>query len=170
MSEKLNLTSSESVTILESTPDVVEVEAEYGAGGAPPPKHLHPSQDEHFRVLEGSLRVRVDGVERELETGDEIEILRGSAHQMWNPSSVPARVRWQTRPGLRTERWFRELDALQASGKVGRNGTPRPLAIAVLLNEYRDVFRVAGPEPLTRPALSALAAVGRARGNRPRLS
>jgi hypothetical protein len=45
--------------------------------------------------------------------------------------------------------------------------TPLP---AGLLNKYRDVFRVAVPEPLTRPALSALAAVGRARGNRPQLS
>ena len=45
---------------------------------------------------------------------------------------------------------------------------PGPLAFAVLLTEYRDVFRLtAGPEPLVRGALSALAVVGRARGYQP---
>jgi hypothetical protein len=40
---------------------------------------------------------------------------------------------------------------------------PSPLAFGVLLSEYRDVLRLAGPDVLLRPALSALGAVGRAR-------
>jgi quercetin dioxygenase-like cupin family protein len=167
MDETLRLTPTESVTIVESNAELVEVEAVYGPHGDPPPKHLHPSQDEHFRVLEGTLRVRVDGAERDLASGDVIEIGRGVVHQMWNPGTDPARVSWQTRPGGRTESWFRELGALQASGRTGRNGTPQLPAIAVLLTEYRDVFRLAGPDPLIRPALSALAVVGRVRGDRP---
>jgi mannose-6-phosphate isomerase-like protein (cupin superfamily) len=159
--DTLQLTPSESVTIVARSADELEVEASYGPGGDPPPKHLHPNQDEHFRVLEGSLRVRVNGEERDLGAGDEIEIPRGSAHQMWNPGTVPARVSWTTRPALRTE-------ALQSAGKVDRTGNPAPLPIAVLLAEYRDVFRIAAPEPLTRPALALLAAIGRARGHRAR--
>ena len=166
MSEKLNLTPTESVTIRSSTPELLEVEVEYGPDGSPPPKHWHPAQGEHFRVTDGALRVRVDGVERELAAGDEIEIPRGAIHQMWNPGATPARAIWETRPGGRTERWFRELGGLQASGRVGRNGMPSPLAFGVLLTEYRDVFRLAGPDPLLRGAFAALAVVGRARGYR----
>ena len=99
MSETLSLTPTESVTIRSSTPELLEVEVEYGPGGSPPPKHWHPAQDEHFRVIDGALRVRVDGVERELAAGDEIEIPRGAIHQMWNPSATPARAIWETRPG-----------------------------------------------------------------------
>lgn len=166
MSEHLKLTPTEAVTIRSSTPAALEVEAEYGPNGDPPPKHWHPAQDEHFRVLEGALRVRVNGIERELGAGDEIEIPREAVHQMWNPGSTRTRVIWRTSPPGRTEQWFRELGALQASGRVGRKGLPSPLAFGVLLTEYRDVFRLAGPDPLLRAAFAALAVVGRARGYR----
>jgi hypothetical protein len=38
---------------------------------------------------------------------------------------------------------------------------PGVLTLAPLLHEYRDVFCVAGPQPLRRPALAALAILGR---------
>ncbi len=167
MSETFDLTPTESVTIVRSAPEALEVEARYGPGGSAPPKHFHPDQDESFRVLAGALTVRVDGVERRLETGDEVEIKRGAVHQMWNPGEAEARVSWVTSPAGRTEQWFRELGSLRAAGKVGRNGMPTPLAMAVLLSEYDDVFRLAGPQPLLRGALGGLARVGRARGHRP---
>lgn len=170
MNEVLKLTASESVEIRSSTPEALEVEATYAAHGEAPPKHLHPGQDERFRVREGRLTVRVADERRELGAGDELEIPRGTVHQMWNPSNAPARVTWVTSPGGRTERWFRELDALQEEGRVGDNGLPGPLAFGVLLTEYRDVIRLAGPQPLILPALAGLALVGRARGYRAALA
>jgi len=136
--ETLKLTASESLTIGESNGELLEVEATYGPGGNPPPAHLHPSQDEHFGVLEGSVRARVGGVERDLGAGEEIDIPRRTPHQIWNPGYAPARVRWQTRPAGRTEAWFRALDRLQREGKVGRTVSMLPL-----LFKYRDVFRLA---------------------------
>ena len=116
-------------------------------------------------MLEGSLRARAGDEERTLGVGDEIDIPRGTVHQMWNPASGDARVLWQTRPGGRTESWFAAIDALHREGRVGRNGMPGPLAFAALLTEYDDVFRLAvGPEPLVRGALAALAPLGRMRG------
>ena len=162
MSDRLALTPTEWVMIRNSAPEVLEVEAEYGANGDPPPKHFHPAQDERFRVLDGTLRTRVDGIERDLAVGDVIEIPRGAVHQMWNPAASPAKVSWETRPGGRTEQWFRDLAA--ASAKAG--GRPSVLAFAVLLDEYGDVFRLAGPQPPLRIAFAALAVVGRARGHR----
>ena len=165
MGDILKLTPSESLEVRSSTPQALEVEATYGPAGSPPPKHFHPAQDEHFEVLEGAIRVRVDGEERQLTPGDAIDIVRGSTHQMWNPGSEPARVSWRTTPAGRTERWFRAIDALHREGKVGRNGMPGPLAFGVMLSEYRDVFRLAGPDWLLRPLLAGLAVLGRARGS-----
>ena len=162
MGETLKLTPSESVTIVDESPQGLEVEAVYGPGGSPPPKHWHPNQDEHFRVLEGELRVRVDGEERTLAAGEEIEIPRGAVHQMWNPGGSQVRARWQTRPAGRTADWFRDV----ARAQEASDGAPGPLAFGVLLTEYRDVFRLAGPDLLLRPALAALAVLGRARGHR----
>ena len=171
MADSLKLTPKESLTVRSSTPDMLEVEAEYGPSGSPPPKHLHPEQDEHFEVLAGELRARVDGEERTLKAGDTLDVPRRTPHQMWNPGGEPARVRWQTRPAGRTEQWFRALDALQREGRVGKDGMPGPLAFGVYLTEYRDVFRLAvAPDPLLRPALALLGLAGRLRGYRPGLA
>jgi quercetin dioxygenase-like cupin family protein len=166
VSEVLKLTPSESVTIREDTPAALEVEGRWGPGGSPPPKHLHPSQDERFEVVEGELHARVDGAEHVLLAGDDLEILRGSVHQMWNPGASEARAIWRTTPAMRTASWFRAIDSLHRSGRVGANGMPGPLAFGVLLSEYRDVFRLAGPDLVLRPVLAALGAIGRVRGYR----
>ena len=80
------LTPSESVTIVESTPERAGGRgAPRGRGGKPPPKHYHPNQDERFTVLEGELRFRVGAIDRELAAGEEIEVPAGVAHQVWNP-------------------------------------------------------------------------------------
>ena len=145
---------------------MLEVEAAYGPAGRPPPKHLHPSQDEHFEVLAGVVRVRAGGEDRLLRPGDTFDVPRGTVHQMWNPGGEPARVLWQTLPAGRTEQWFRAIDALHRQGRVGRNGMPGPLAFGVLLREYRDVFRLpVRPEPLLRAAVAVLGWIGRRRGH-----
>jgi quercetin dioxygenase-like cupin family protein len=163
--DTLKLTPGESLAIRQSGPDLLEVEGTWAPSGRPPPKHFHPSQDEHFEVLEGTLHARVDGIERELPAGANLDIPRNSVHQMWNPGSEPARALWQTRPGGRTEQWFRAIDRLHREGRVGDNGMPGPLAFAVLLTEFDDTIRLAVPaEPIVRGALVPLALVGRARG------
>jgi len=167
MEETLKLTTSESVTIRQSSPEVLEVEGSYGPGGRPPPAHFHPAQDEHFEVLEGTLRTKVGGEQRDLGPGDPLDIPQGTPHQMWNPGEQGARVVWQTRPALRTEQWFRSIDALHREGRVGRNGMPGPLAFGAILSEYDDVFRLAGPRPLVNGAVALLGALGRLRGYEP---
>jgi mannose-6-phosphate isomerase-like protein (cupin superfamily) len=164
--ETLTITPHESVTIRSSTPEALELEATYAPDGSAPPKHWHPEQDEHFEVLEGRVRTRVEGDQHDLGPGEEIDIPRRSVHQMWNPGSEPARVLWRTSPAGRTEQWFRAIDRLHREGRVGSNGMPGPLAFGVLLTEYRDVFRLAAPEPVIRPAMALLGVVGRAKGYR----
>jgi len=164
----LKLTPAESLEIRISTPEVLDVEATYGEASKPPPKHLHPRQDEHFEVLAGTLRAQVGGQDYALGPGDTLDIPAGTPHQMWNAGAEQARVAWQTRPRLRTEQWFTALDALQRQGRVGKDGMPGPLAFGALLTEYSDVFRLAvGPQPVVRGALALLGVAGRARGYRP---
>ena len=160
----LKLTPNELLEIRRSSAEALEVEATYGPGGSPPPKHFHPAQDEHFEVLEGTIHTRVGDEERTLGQGEQIEIPRGTAHQMWNPETEPARVLWRTSPGGRTEEWFRAVDGLYRSGRVGKNGMPSRLAFAVLLREFDDTIRLSGPAPVIKPVVAGMAALGRARG------
>jgi len=140
MSEKLSLGPHDSLEIRSSAPEALEVEASYRPGGSPPPAHFHSAQDERFEILVGAMRVRVDGEEREIAAGAEIEIGRGQVHQMWNPGEVPARVRWVTTPAGRTEEWFRVLDGLFREG--GEIAEGREVDFGALLEEYADVFRL----------------------------
>lgn len=159
----LKLTPTEAVEICSADADELEVLVTY-LPGDPPPKHFHPAQDERFELVEGTVRVELDGEVRELGPGDSLEIPRGAVHRLWNPAEEAARATWLTTPAGRTEQWFRALDALHREGRTGKDGQPGPLAFGVLLSEYRDVFRIAGPDLLLQPALAFLGAIGRARG------
>ena len=41
---------------------------------------------------------------------------------------------------------------------------PSPLAFGVYLTEYRDVIRLAGPQPVVQGSMRLLGAIGRLRG------
>ncbi|HKO38694.1 MAG TPA: cupin domain-containing protein [Solirubrobacterales bacterium] len=159
----LKLTPTESVEVRSADTDELEVLVTY-LHGDPPPRHFHPEQDERFEVIEGTVRVDIDGEVRDLGPGDSLEIPRGTVHRLSNPGDEPARATWRTFPAGRTEQWFRAIDSLHREGRAGEDGQPGPLAFGVLLSEYRDVFRLAGPDLLLRPALALLGALGRARG------
>ncbi len=166
MAEVFHLSPSESVQVRSHTAEALEVEGSWGPHGSPPPKHFHPHQDERFEVLAGRLRARVDGEERELAPGDVLEIPRGAVHQMWNDGDEAARALWTTSPAGRTKQWFADVSALRQSGRVGKDGMPGLLAFGVYLTAYSDVFRLAGPQPLLRPALGVLGVLGRLKGYR----
>jgi len=139
----LTLSPVTQLTIVSSTDEALEVEALYAAGGSAPPNHLHPSQEEHFEILEGAIQVRLDEEPSELSQGDELDVPRGTPHTMWNAGDSPTRTRWITSPALRTEEWFRMLDSLH---RRSAEGGVEPEEYVKLLEEYRDVFRLVLPE------------------------
>ena len=83
------------------------MEAAYAAGESPPPPHYHPSQDEHFDVLEGAIALKVGHERSVVPAGESFDIPRGTAHTL-APAGGPARVRWEVRPALRTEQFLTE--------------------------------------------------------------
>jgi len=91
----------------ETDGELLEMEARYGGDGVFPPEHLHPRQDERFEVLEGTVRVIVDGDERTYAAGEVFEVPAGTPHQM--TADTPARVNWQVRPALRSAEFFEGL-------------------------------------------------------------
>ena len=133
--ERLTIAPGTTLRVIAHEEGRLEIEASYGPGGAEPPAHLHPSQDERFELLAGAMSTRVEGRDGELRRGDALEIPAGTPHQMWNAGDEVAVLRWTTMPAGRTLDWFRELAAALA-------GTPRGDP-ATLLERYADVFRLA---------------------------
>jgi len=133
--EELEIGPGHKLRVLACSQEVLELEATYAGGGAPPPAHLHPSQDEHFEVLQGEMRIRIGGEDSTLAVREQLDVPRETVHQMWNESDNVAVVNWKTMPAGRTLSWFRELAAL-LGGESQADG-------ARMLAEYSDVFRLA---------------------------
>ncbi len=114
--------------------ELLEMEATYAGAGNMPPNHLHPKQVERFEVLDGSVRTIIGGAERSYEKGESFAVPAGTPHQM--TADVPARVRWQVTPALRTAEFFERLyAALEGEGGGNQEGVD-------LLEEFADEFRL----------------------------
>ena len=115
-------------------------------------------------MLAGTLQARVDGVQHTLGAGDVLEIPRGAVHQLWNAGDEPARAVWRTSPAGRTAEWFAAIDGATRASRARGAEQPGPLDLGGHLAEYRDVFRLAGPQLLVAPFVALLALAGRVRG------
>jgi len=133
--EVLEIGPGTTLRVLAHRPERLELEACYEPGGAEPPAHLHPSQDERFELLEGAMRTRIDGREGEIPADEPLEIPAGTVHQMWNAGTERTVLRWTTTPAGRTLDWFREVAAALAGEPIGDPAT--------MLDRYSDVFRLA---------------------------
>ncbi len=60
--------------------------------GAIPVQHVHPSTDEVFRVLQGKVRLVVEGKIHELKAGESITVPAGQTHGASNQHDAPAHV------------------------------------------------------------------------------
>jgi quercetin dioxygenase-like cupin family protein len=91
----------------ETEGELLQMEATYSGEAGMPPMHLHPSQAEHFEILEGSMRTKIGSEERVYEAGEVFEVPEGTPHQM--AAQGPTRTRWEVRPALRTAEFFERL-------------------------------------------------------------
>jgi quercetin dioxygenase-like cupin family protein len=83
--------------------------------GEGPPLHLHVREDELMYVLEGRLRVELDGVMRDAPAGAVIFIPRGVAHTWQNAGAGLARLFFLFTPAAEAmERFFERSDEFSA--------------------------------------------------------
>ena len=115
--------------------DYVEIEATYPPNSAPPPLHLHPSQDETFTILAGSLTGVCGDEEFTVSAGDVLQIPRGTPHKM-QALGDGAVLRWRTAPALRTGEMFCAL------WEVARDNDwePNPLQLFEVISGFGDEF------------------------------
>lgn len=165
MARVLTLRDGEQLTIRSSTPELLDMGAEWQPGDDhKPPYHFHPLQDEHFEVHEGQLTVKLAGENIVLRSGDSLDVPRGTPHTLWNSGGSVAHATWQVRPALRTEPFFTAMHQMHAAGAIGKGGMVAAPAAAMVLKAFPDEFRLVMPELLRRPAIALLAAIGRLRG------
>jgi len=117
-------------------------------------RHIHPDQAERLEVIEGTMKVAMNGREHILREGQSIEVPPGTPHTQESVGSGEGRVRISARPAGRTEAFLEELAALCRDGQIMRSGFPRPVAGAKLVLEHADAGHAALAPPRVQRAVA----------------
>ena len=135
------------------------------------PEHVHPTQEESFEVVSGTLGIRVGGRESMLGPGQSAVGPPNLPHAWWNPSDEDE-VRFVAgiRPGLDVEILFETILGLMRDGKTIGSIPRNPLQLAILACQIGNWAYPTGPSvPVWRMSfapVAALAFVGRTLGYR----
>jgi mannose-6-phosphate isomerase-like protein (cupin superfamily) len=166
-----NPASGERITFRQTAADtdgeLVAIDLELPAGRrVPGPLHVHPSQEERFEVVEGTMRFGMGHERIVAGPGEVVVVPAGVAHDFANVGETDAHVRVEVRPALNMERLFETAVALAEDGRTMRSGVPKPLDLALFTREFdREVRAAFPPRWVQRAALAPLAWIaGRRRG------
>jgi len=112
-----------------------------------PPVHVHPSTEESFEVIEGSLDVFRDGEWSTLRAGEQATVPAGVPHTLRNASDEPVKTVTRIKPAQNSEALFHNLHRLIQDGKLKRLPPKDPrsaIYAAMLFTSYPDEIRVTG--------------------------
>jgi uncharacterized protein YndB with AHSA1/START domain len=95
--------------IREHTDELLEFDAVGRGRGFITQYHVHTIQSEHFEVIEGTLRLVIDGREHLLGPGETMEVPAGTPHRQLAGDEGAGRVRVTVRPAARTLEFLKVL-------------------------------------------------------------
>src|SRR5204862_6747684 len=104
--------------------------------------HVHPSQEERFEILRGSVGFRIGRKKLVAGPGQRLTVPAGTPHKFWNGGEEEAHFVCEVRPALQFEALLETMFALAADGKTNRKGMPNPLRLAVIANARFDTVRL----------------------------
>jgi mannose-6-phosphate isomerase-like protein (cupin superfamily) len=114
--------------------------------------HVHPSQEERFEILRGSVGFKVGGKKLVAGPGQRLTVPAGTPHQFWNAGDEEAHFICEVRPALQFESLIETMFALAGDGKTNRKGMPNPLRLAVIANAHFDTVRLPFPPAVLQKA------------------
>jgi len=126
-----------------------------------PPVHVHPTTEEAFEVIEGSLDIFKDGEWSTVRAGEKATVPAGVPHTLRNANDEPAKTVTRIQPAQRSEAFFRDMHRLIHEGKLKRLPPKEPrsaIYAAMLFRSYPDEIRATGP---LNGVFKALALVGK---------
>ena len=131
--------------------ELVEFDVIGRARGLIAQPHVHTQQTETHEVIEGSMRLIIDGREHLLREGESMTVPVGAPHrQLPGPEPGPGRVRVQLRPAGDGEAFLHRL----AEMDFNRFGFPKPVAAAELVRDFGATGHAAKPSLRVQRKLS----------------
>lgn len=127
------------------------------------PLHMHLRCAERFEVVAGKLGVILDGERRWLGVGEQVHISPRTAHTFWNAGEGELRFITDVHPPGQLQTYWETVFGLAEDGKVGKNGLPNLLQLAVLA-PLADSYDPRVPLPVTKLMIGVLGGIGRLLG------
>jgi quercetin dioxygenase-like cupin family protein len=107
--------------------------------------HVHPSQEERFQVLRGTVGFKIGREKQVAGPGTRVTVPAKTPHRFWNAGDETAQFVCEIRPALQFESLLETMFALAADGKTNRKGLPNLLRLAVIANAHFDTVRLPFP-------------------------
>ncbi len=145
--------------------DVLEVQFDLPPHASGSPMHRHTRISERFEVLDGALRLSVDGQGMTLLAGDSVTVTPGQSHRFLNESNAWVTFITEIRPPARFERFLRTWYGLANAGHSTAAGVPRNVFHLARCLQDADLTFAGAPVLLQRVAIAALVAIGHAVGS-----
>ena len=142
-----------------------EIDLALSPDGAVPGTHVHPKQEERFEVISGTMRFRLGLKKIVAGPGEVVVVPAGAVHNFANAGEDTAHVRVTMTPALKMEELFETTVALAMDGRVNRHGMPKPLDLALFVEQFQDVARAPfPPHPVVMALMAPLRAIAKRRG------
>lgn len=130
------------------------------------PEHFHPSLEEHWEVLVGTARVKLDGTWRDLVPEDgRVLVAAGVRHELANSSGRQVQLQTEVIPAGRLQEFLTESARGARAGLYDRRNLPTSMRgalwIADLAGRFMDETVMCSPPPAVQRILLTL--VGRMR-------
>lgn len=142
--------------------EFVEMEFALPLDAFAPPRHRHPTQEESYEVLEGSIEVMIEGGWQRLVTGESATVPVNANHT-FRLAGEPARFRNVHRAGGRFDEFIERQHRFVTSDRYrGIKHPSSALMMAGAWYEHRDLL--VPTNPALRAAVAVLGPIANRRG------
>jgi len=127
------------------------------------PEHFHPSLEERWETLDGTVRVKLDGVWRDLTPEDgPVLVAPNVRHELRNASGREARLRTEVIPGGGLEEFLTESARAAREGLYNARNLPTSFRgatwLAAFALRFRDETVMTSPPPAVQRVVLPLVA------------
>ena len=144
-----NPVSGETITFRATSADTggerLEIDLTLTPDGHVPGTHVHPSQEERFEVVEGTMKFKLGFKTIVAHAGDVVVVPAGSPHRFANAGKRDAHARVTVTPALDMESLFETTVALAEAGRTTKTGMPKPLDLALFVERFEDEVQAPFP-------------------------
>ena len=106
------------------------------------PEHIHPYQENRFRIISGELAFYINGKEQRAIAGDVVSVPKNTPHHFRNPGPAEAHYMQEFFPALKIDGLFETFFALASDGKLNKDGAPNIFRISLIMLAYENEFRL----------------------------